>query len=140
LSGVPFEKKNLTKDRYMECECGEQCIRISDLLQEHQGKSELNCRVRRTEFGQALKVIQAKRERDQAWQEIIEMKRRLNYLAANFKPQKRQYTGSFVLLKKKGNKYEFVAIYDPDKAEEDNEPVWDLGLPIPKDAPEFNGW
>lgn len=62
---------------------------------------------------------------------------------------KLEYTGWFVLLKKKGKKWECLGIYNPDIATEEEEKAlekpemeWDICLPIPapETIKEFEGW
>ena len=53
-----------------------------------------------------------------------------------------EYTGSFVLLKRDGEGWAFVMIFDPQTFDDMTEPEWDLCLPIPKPetVSEFHGW
>jgi len=54
-----------------------------------------------------------------------------------------EYTGSFVMLKKDGDSYKCLGVYNPDIDAEENEPEgWDLCLPIPdpETVSEFGGF
>jgi len=53
-----------------------------------------------------------------------------------------KYTGQMVLLKKLGESFEFVGIWDGENFQDGIEPEWDICLPIPviETIPEFEGW
>jgi len=53
-----------------------------------------------------------------------------------------KYTGWYVLLKQKGDSYESLGVFSPDTSEWDQEPEWDLCLPIPEPSAfrEFVSW
>lgn len=56
--------------------------------------------------------------------------------------QKVEYTGWYVLLKKKADGYECLGIVNPFQQSKMPTYEWDLSLPIPKPEtmPEFQGW
>ena len=53
-----------------------------------------------------------------------------------------EYTGWFVLVKKEGDAWKCVGTYNPNVSEEDEEPDWDICLPIPtlETINKFQGW
>lgn len=73
---------------------------------------------------------------------LLDIKAELTRIANRIEDSvKVEYTGEFVLLKRKGETWECVGIFNPDTWDGE-ELEWDQCLPIPKTEtmPEFSGW
>jgi len=76
---------------------------------------------------------------------LMKMKARLQAELDNLdEAAKIEYTGWYVLLKRDGDKFEVLGLFNPDEFDEerDTEPEWDFAVPIPNPDtyPEFQGW
>ena len=93
------------------------------------------------EFKDAMRIVRAEQSRNKAYSELRTIKKRIKSLTESLEDTEPvKYTGFYVLLKRIGDKYEFLRIFNPDFDED--EPEWDLALPIPENEflPEFEGW
>ena len=73
---------------------------------------------------------------------LSQIKQQLDRMSREIEDSVRvEYTGEFVLLKRNGDSWTCLGIFNPDTWEGD-EPEWDQCLPIPKveTIPDFAGW
>jgi len=90
-----------------------------------------------------MMINQLTKTRDKYQYKLAKMKRILMDCVNEIETEEKcKYTGWFVLLNYRNNKWEFVDIYNPDEDEGDEEQEWDLSIPIPEigSVPEFKGW
>jgi hypothetical protein len=83
-------------------------------------------------------------------QETLFLKRRINQFKKRLmdfcgsleEDSQVKYTGWYVLLKKNGDSFKSLGVFNPDISEPETEPEWDLCLPIPEPDSfhEFMGW
>lgn len=79
---------------------------------------------------------------------VSTFRKRLMDLCDSLEENLPKYTGWFVFLKRVEkpsaleSEWECVGFYNPNVSEEDEEPVWDLCIPIPEpeSIEEFEGW
>lgn len=90
----------------------------------------------------ALEAYQVKYENENLKKRVMRCKKQLTNLCNELDESLPKYTGWFVLLKKSGEGWEFLGFYNPDTAEENTEPEWDMCLPIPEleTVEEWTGW
>lgn len=85
--------------------------------------------------------VALKREKE-VLDELSRLKRKLSKALEDIRQvEETRYTGWYVLLKRAGEGWECVGVFNPEKS--DGDPGdWDLSIPIadPATTPEFQGW
>lgn len=94
----------------------------------------------------AIRMFSAIKEKQDIESEFLKFKTRLSEYLDNLNNLKfPKYTGWFVLLnysKISESGYEFVGFFNPDLSNENDEPKWQIAIPIitEETIKEFTGW
>ncbi len=92
---------------------------------------------------QSLTLYQLAQENDKLKKDISAFRNRLmSFCDLIEQKNELKYTGWFVLLKRDGDEWVSLCVFNPDISDEDAEPEWDICLPIPtvESMSEFVGW